>query len=175
MGKWVENQRARPLCVLDADEVARLEVMGAILRKLRADAGMSRPALARASGISASHIACLEHAVRRPRATTLHALALALSGGNEAVADAITAELVDAAGASVAPSNRFSDRRERNRPRRQAKAERLAALVLPVAEAVAEELVREMLVGHRLVPLPERDRRRQGEPIVREPRWKGRR
>jgi len=149
--------------------------MAALLRELRAGAGMTRRALAYASGISASHVANLEFATRRPRATTLRALAAGLADGDDAAADAIAGALIDAAGASVAPSNRYSDRRERHRPRRQAKVARLAATALPVAEAIAEELVREALVGYRLVPLPKRERRRAGDWMFREPRSKGRR
>jgi transcriptional regulator with XRE-family HTH domain len=167
---WIEARRRSGRRPITADEVPYLEAVGAELRRLRELARMSRRMLASASLVSASHLVAIEHGTRRTRRSTLCAITLALADGDEATAEANTAKLVALAGPTLAPSNRFSDRREANRPRRQARIDRLAATALPVAEKLAERLVAEMLVGYRLVPLPKRDRTRHWAGMeIREP------
>lgn len=155
---WRDIERARGRRPIEPDELPFLLALGDELRRMREMMGLSRPALAWASGVSERTVLNIEHATRRTRHTTLHALAVGLADSDDADADGITARFVELAGPTLAPSNRFSDRREHNRSRRQARADRLAATALPIAEKVAESMIQKMLVGYRLVPLPRRDR-----------------
>lgn len=97
-GRWQPN---RPL----SDEERRaLAAMGATLREAREEAKFSRPELARASGVSRSHIAVLEAGERRTRHSTLRRLVEAMYDG--AVADELLADLVDVAGPAIVPERR---------------------------------------------------------------------
>lgn len=170
MTNWVDNHRASGLRPLQAEEIPYLEALGAELRRLRNAAGLTQAVLAHGGAISAEYLRKLEHGVRRTRLTTLRRLATVLGDGDERAADSITDHLAALAGPTLAPSNRFSNRREQNRARREAKINRLAAAAMPIAEEIAETMVREMLVGHRLVPLPKRVRQ-PDEAEPQSPKW----
>ncbi|HWE54349.1 MAG TPA: helix-turn-helix transcriptional regulator [Acidimicrobiales bacterium] len=166
-----DYHRSHGLRPITDDEIPLLEAVGGELRRLREGAGLSRPQLAAASGRSKWTVYGIEHAEQRTRLTTLRALALGITAGDEAAAEAIAISLADLAGPTLAPSNRFSDRREGHQARREARADRLAAAALPVAEKIAEAMVDETLTGYRLYPLSKRDRSPRGEMVIRRPRW----
>jgi hypothetical protein len=166
---WVERDRAHGLHPITAAEVPTLEAMGRELRRLREAARLSRPQLAQASLLSARFIRQLEVGAARARLSSLAALAAALAPNDP---DAALVRLAELASDTIVPPSTFSERRERNRERREARAAKLAARALPVAELVARRILAEELVGYRLVPTPPRDRsrRRPGQQLVlREP------
>jgi transcriptional regulator with XRE-family HTH domain len=96
------------------DEVPHLLRMGARLEQLRMAAGMSRRAVADATGMNPQSIFRIERGLRRTRRRTLYLLAGAVSEDAEAAA----AELVRLAGPALAPESPWVHRIERRRQRR---------------------------------------------------------
>lgn len=72
------RRRATGLHAFREDEIVHLEQFGQELRRVREGLGMTRPALAHASGVSVSLLGDLENAGRRPRQETLDKICLAL-------------------------------------------------------------------------------------------------
>jgi transcriptional regulator with XRE-family HTH domain len=105
----------------DVVERARLAgTLGALLRSLRAEAGMSRMVLARRSGVSAAGIECVENGSRRPSIAMLSALATGLTRTVPPIADPerkavdLLARLTAAAGSSLVVDT-IGGRRRRER------------------------------------------------------------
>jgi transcriptional regulator with XRE-family HTH domain len=170
---WVLRDRAHGLHPIGADEAVALEQLGRELRRLRENAQLSRRALARASLVSERFLRQLEAGAARARLASLTALAPVLADGDPDLAARLLASLVELAGDTVVPASKWSERRERNRARREARVARKAEQLMPAATRIAEAMVDDMLVGHWVVPIPPRDRSRHPPPgaefIVRRP------
>lgn len=107
-----------------AERVQLAATVGAVLRTARAAAGLSQPALARRSGVSERHIGRLESGRRRPRASTLAAVAAVLDPRDvRRLAD----DLVTAAGSSLRADTPAGRRQRDRRTRGAAAALRRAA------------------------------------------------
>lgn len=66
---------ARPSLDYDARKIRIAEVVGKNLRRMREDAGLSRPALARMAGVSESLLRNAEQGVQAPALVALVAIA----------------------------------------------------------------------------------------------------
>jgi hypothetical protein len=111
----------------------------------------------------------IEVGAARVRLSTLTALADVFADDSDQAAR-IVSVLTELAGPTLVEPNRFSVRRQANKVRREARAAKLAARALPVAEKIAEQMVDEILRGHYVVPIPQRDRTRQGQ-FIGPARW----
>jgi len=105
----------------DLEEQQQLAAtVGARLRELRSERGLSIRDLERRSGVSRQMVSLLEHGQRRPRASVLGWLAWGVAGPDGA--EAVKAELCNAAGDSLVAESRWSERTHARRAWRQMQA-----------------------------------------------------
>lgn len=121
-----------------ADERPGLLELGAYLRHLRHEVGLSQALLANRAGLSERSYRRIEHGDRRTRASTLARIADGLVAYTSTLgtADEVSTRLVKAAGTSLAAESEYASRVEARRRRRMAKANRR-----PVTEHVIERTV----------------------------------
>jgi transcriptional regulator with XRE-family HTH domain len=111
-------------------EVPWLLRLGACLRALRMEAGLSQRALAARSGLAERSLRRIEHGHRRTRASTLQRLAEVLVRNDSArfgSADAVLVQLLAAAGPGLAEESDYRWRVDARR-RRRAKKQRWRTL-----------------------------------------------
>jgi DNA-binding XRE family transcriptional regulator len=142
----------------DQGEQQRLaETIGARLRELRLEHGLSVRDLERRSGVNRSTISRLERGLRRPRMSVLGWLAWGLAGPDGA--EPVKQELCNVAGDLVVAESRWSERSHARRAWRQAQA---GGLKLP------NQLVAPYIVGILGGMLPgEMDKLRQVQDAAR--------
>ena len=100
--------------------------LGACLRSLRSEVGLSQALLANRAGLSERSYRRIEHGDRRTRASTLRRLADGLVAYTSTLgtADEVTTRLITAAGLALADESEYQSRVEARRRRRMAKANR---------------------------------------------------
>jgi transcriptional regulator with XRE-family HTH domain len=130
------RDRARTHNPIGSDEVAGLERMGAEIRRLRLEAGLTIVELAGLADRHASFVARIERGSRRARLDTLRAIAGALAGRGVGTEPELTA-LFDShvvAAESVWPGwpERMAKRRAKRKRREELEAERYEAAVRKV-------------------------------------------
>lgn len=131
----------------DQDEQQHLAAtLGARLRELRREHGLSIRELERRSGVSRQMVSLLEHGQRRPRPSVLGWLAWGLAGPDGA--EAVKRELCDVAGDSLVAESRWSERSHARRAWRQLQAggmELPACMAAPYAVAILGEVMRDRI------------------------------
>jgi transcriptional regulator with XRE-family HTH domain len=165
----VERVRAGSRRPIPPDQVAALVALGAELRILRENLGLSRRVLSAGAEVSEGHLARIEWGARRTRASTLRRITAALVAAAPELggADELTDWLVEVAGPSLAPESPYAERIAKRRARRHRKADRLAIAATPMAETMAQELAKDIvserirqwrwLMGLRVYRAPSRD------------------
>lgn len=112
-----DHERAETRRPITEAEVADLERLGAQVRELRHEAGMTQQQLADAAQLSRSQVRRIEAGTRRTRRSTLERIAEAVADLIDDDADDLTDRLESTAGAALAPESayaeRVADRRER--------------------------------------------------------------
>lgn len=159
----------RPIAV---EEQPSLLDLGDCLRGLRTHVGLSQALLANRAELNERSYRRIEHGHRRTRASTLRRIADGLVAYTTTLgtADAVTALLVQAAGASLADESEYRSRVEARRRRRMTKTNRR-----PVTEHVIERAVLssgEVIERHRHTRWVTRHavRVREYEVVPRHPR-----
>jgi transcriptional regulator with XRE-family HTH domain len=104
--------------------------LGSRLRAKRCDAGLSRLAVARLTGLNPKTIYRIEAGERRTRARAIAIMATAISDD----ADRLTRELIAAAGPALAEESKYLDRVEGRRIRRVRRGELLEQRAVYAAE-----------------------------------------
>jgi DNA-binding XRE family transcriptional regulator len=125
----VRERSSRPVAGRP-DEIEQQQIaagVGALLRDLRRDQGMSVRDLEKRSGINRSTISRLERGLRRPRRSVLGWLAWGLS---PEAPEPVKRRLVDAAGDSLVAESRWS---ERSKGRRADRRMMLGGMPVPMA------------------------------------------
>ena len=112
----------------EAWERPELKALGTAVRHLRLAAGLTRPQLANAAGVSATQVYRIERGTRRTRRSTLLRFSLAFCAAAPKLGDAerLVDDLVALAGNTLAPESLY-ERTEQRRVRRVLKAERREA------------------------------------------------
>ena len=117
-------------------EVLYLRAFGIALRQDRQRAGLTQAALGRGAALGERHIRDLEYGRRRPRRSTLHRLANALVTADRTSGpfpDEVVARWVALAGLALAEESGYSQRVDRRRRRRVARAARHSVVVHTVS------------------------------------------
>ena len=118
---WIDAERARCRRPITPSEVPGLELLGTELRRLRREvAGLSRVRLGVCAEMSGRQIEQIERGIRRTRRSTLKRIAAALVQVEPELGDvnALVEQLVELAGAGLAPESDYRYRVERRRERR---------------------------------------------------------
>ena len=148
----VDARRSGTRRPLTDEEFPHLEALGAELRELRERASLSRSQLGWAATVSVTHLANLEGGHRRTRRSTLLRIAGVLVDhipGYLGSPDDLADYLCAVAGPALAAESQYAARVDRRRGRRVTRAERLAALALPIAQAMAREMARDIVEARR--------------------------
>ncbi len=113
----LRREARRPI---ESWEVSHLERLGRLLRGLRKAAGMTQRDIARSAELSSWMVGQIELGTRRTRRSTLRRIARAIVGAhpNASTEDELTEQLVEAAGAALAPESGYRARVDRRRARR---------------------------------------------------------
>ncbi len=113
----LRREARRPI---ESSEVPHLECLGHLLKRLRKTAGMTQRDLACSAELSSWMVSQIELGTRRTRQSTLRRIARAIVGAvpNVSTEDELTEQLVEAAGAALAPESGYRDRVDRRRKRR---------------------------------------------------------
>ena len=140
--------------------------VGAALRSLRREHGLSVRDLERRSGVDRSTISRLEHGLRRPRASLLGWLAWGIAGPDNT--EAVKRALCDAAGDCLVAESRWSERGHARRAWRQLQAGTLQPpgwMIAPYAVAILGEVMPDRIGELRQA----QDRARSGDVPWPEP------
>jgi Helix-turn-helix len=140
--------------------------VGAALRALRREHGLSIRDLERQSGVTRVMISYLERGLRRPRASVLGWLAWGLVGPDRA--EGVKAALCNAAGTALVAESRWSERSHARRAWRQLQAGALQPpgwMIAPYAVAVLGEVMPDRIGELRQV----QDRARSADAPCPEP------
>ena len=113
----LRREARRPI---ESWEVPHLECLGHLLKKFRKTAGMTQRDLACSAELSSWMVSQIELGTRRTRQSTLRRIARAIVGThpNASTEDELTEQLVEAAGAALAPESGYRGRVDRRRKRR---------------------------------------------------------
>ena len=113
----LRREARRPI---ESWEVPHLERLGGLLKGLRKAAGMTQRELACSAELSSWMVSQIELGTRRTRQSTLRRIARAIVGThpNASTEDELTEQLVEAAGAALAPESGYRARVDRRRKRR---------------------------------------------------------
>lgn len=147
------HERAEARRPITEAEVADLERLGAQVRELRHEAGMTQQQLADAAQLSRSQVRRIEAGTRRTRRSTLGRIAEAVADRIDDDADDLADRLESAAGAALAPESAYAERvAERRERRHRATHVEVGGYRFPVGKPIfvsgeEAEVLRRMLNG----------------------------
>lgn len=132
---------------IEDHEVDYLLDLGAEIRTLREEAGLSRRELAWGAFVHESTIARIERGERRTRRSRLEDIVRVFAqkyGYDDDTAAALVEYLVEVAGPALAPESEYAQRIVRRRIRRWKRIVREVELAEQIAESMARPIAREM-------------------------------